>query len=124
MKISSYNKVNLLVTMVLVVITFALQATILPRLQNWLYIALAFFLLLNIVLGLVAHKAGLNDRQATTHSMLTTIIRLFSCLFFILIYLLVSDVKDIVSIIFFLFYYFLYMGFEIYHLVHKLRVQK
>jgi len=123
MKISPYIKVNIILTLALASITFALQATVLPRLQNWLYLALAFFLVLNIVLGVVAHRAGLNDRQATTNSMLTTIIRLFSCLIFILIYLLVSDVKDIVSVIFFLFYYFLYMGFEIYYLVHKLRVQ-
>jgi len=124
MKILRYIKINVILTLSLAAITFVLQATVLERLQNWLYLALMFFLILNTVLGLIAHKPGLNDRQATTNSMLTTIIRLFSCLIFILIYLMVSDIKDIVSVIFFLFYYLLYMVFEIYHLVHKLRVQK
>ncbi len=114
---------NLILAIILAIITYLAKILFLPQLQYWLFGAIVFFYIINLLVAKVGHKTDINPRRSITASTLTIIIRLFSSLIFILIYLVISDIKDVASIIFFLFYYLCFMVFEIYFLVHKLRVQ-
>lgn len=119
----SFIQLNLVALSIAVLVTAVCQLFVWSSLQNWLYLAISFFFTVNLVIYYIFIKNNKNSRAAVNNVMISSIIRLFSSILFIIGYFLVTENVDKASVVFFLFYYFLFMAFEIYFLVYKLRPQ-
>ncbi len=107
-----------------VVLTGITQLFIYVNLQLWLYPAAFFFFLLNVLISRIFIKNNHKPTAAVNNMMISSVVRLFGSLAFLLGYFLLSSRIDKVSVIFFLFYYLFFMAFEIYYLVYNLRPRK
>jgi hypothetical protein len=94
--------------------------------QGWFWGALGFYLVVGLVIGLRTQKAVTSDSnsQFFTGVMGSIGIRMLLCLFFISIYLIVSDLKSKEFVVYYLILYLFYTIFEISQLVSKLRPEK
>lgn len=117
-------QLNLIVLLLAVVLTFVSKQFFLPNLQNWLYGGAFFFFLLNILIYYIFSKNNKRVTASVNNMMISSILRMFLSIAFILSYLLLTSKIDKASVIFFLFYYLLFMAFEIYYLVYNLRPRK
>ncbi len=113
----------LILTLILALLVYILKNTMLPQIQNWVYVSLIYYFLLNVIIYKITHKINVSPRKSVNSVLIATMLRLFCTLTFLIIILLINDIKDISSIILFLFFYFCYLVFEIYHLIYKLRPQ-
>lgn len=106
------------------VLTGITQLSIYTDLQTWLYPAALFFFGLNVIISTIFLKNDKKPTAAVNNMMISSVIRLFGSIAFLLGYFLLSTRIDKVSVIFFLFYYLFFMAFEIYYLVYNLRPRK
>lgn len=91
----------------------------------WNWFALGFFFLLNLLVNFLSQTALKGSQKSfVTFVYGSTGIRFIFSIFFIVIYLMVSDIMDKMVIGVFLFLYLLFTSFELYHLVAKLRAEK
>lgn len=121
MKRLNFIQLNVAALIIAAIVTLVCRFAIIETLQNWLYLAMVFFFLVNLIIYSIFIKNNKNSRAAVNNVMISSIIRLFSSISFIVVYFLSTKTVDKASVIFFLFYYFLFMAFEIYFLVYKLR---
>ena len=116
-----FLKNNTIALLIAVSLTYLVQNFLAPNLQDWLYLAILFFFSLNL---LVVWLFSINKNKArvfVNNVMISSMLRMFTSLGFIIAYLLLTSIIDKASVIFFLFYYLLFTAFEIYYLVYKLR---
>ena len=119
-----FLKNNTIALLIAVSLTYLVQNFLAPNLQDWLYLAILFFFSLNL---LVVWLFSINKNKArvfVNNVMISSMLRMFTSLGFIIAYLLLTSIIDKASVIFFLFYYLLFTAFEIYYLVYKLRPEK
>lgn len=97
-----------------------------PQETSWYWIALGFYAVMGVVIGRRSQSAVKSDSNSTFFTGVIGAIglRLLLCVFFLAIYLIVSDLKSKTFIVYYLFLYLFYTIFEIYQLVSKLRPEK
>jgi peptidoglycan/LPS O-acetylase OafA/YrhL len=116
----------ILLTIVLALITFGFLYFTEQKEQDWFWGALGFYLVAGVVIGLRTRKAVTSDSnsQFFTGVMGSIGIRMLLCIFFLAIYLMVSDLKAKEFVVYYLILYLFYTIFEISQLVSKLRPEK
>ncbi len=116
-----------LITMsaLLAVATFGLLFFIDTTEQNWFWAALVFYVLLGLGIGWMTQRSVTSSNSAFFRGVMGAIgLRMILCVFFLAIYLIVSDIKAKEFIVYYLILYLFFTIFEIYQLVSKLRAEK
>lgn len=118
----SFHSINSLGLILIALITLGIQQFVFP-IQSWLYLAAMFFYALNALIYAMFKRNVQRSRAVVNNVMISSMLRLFLSIAFLVIYLLATPYIDKVSVIIFLFYYLFFTAFEIYYLVYKLRPQ-
>ncbi|MEY2924383.1 MAG: hypothetical protein RLZZ337_931 [Bacteroidota bacterium] len=115
----------LIISAILVVITFLLFTFIGNEEQYWFLGTIAFFTLLGLFIGRITQKSVTATNAAFFRGVMGAIgLRMLFSLIFLAAYMIISDLKSTPFIVYFLILYLLYTIFEIYQLVSKLRPEK
>ncbi len=93
--------------------------------QAWYWGAIAFFVILGLVISRITHKSINASNSAFFRGTMGAIgIRMLVSIVLLAIYLIVSDLKSTPFVVFYLILYLLFTIFEISQLVVKLRPEK
>lgn len=93
--------------------------------SSWTWFSVVFFFSMNMLIQFLSQTSLKGTQKSfVTFVYGSTGLRFIFSIFFIVIYLIISDVMDKFVIGSFLFLYLLYTSFELYHLVSKLRAEK
>ena len=98
--------------------------SVLPQFEvvPFYYFSVAFFMFLTMLIYYMLNKGLEKDNKKFVFAFyITTIIRLFGSIFFLLIYLLIKGKSSINEAVVFIVLYFLFTGFEIANLFSTLR---
>ncbi len=112
----------LILTLILAVLTFFMFRFIETSEQIWFWGSLAFFFALGVGISAISHRALKASNSAFFRGVMGAIgLRMMLGIFFLAIYLIVSEIKAKEFIVYYLILYLLFTIFEIYQLVAKLR---
>lgn len=115
----------LLISAIVLVITYLLFTFIGSKEQYWFLGSIAFFTLLGLVIGRITQRSVTATNAAFFRGVMGAIgLRMLFSLIFLSSYLIISELKQTEFIVYFLILYLLYTIFEIYQLVSKLRPEK